>query len=115
MYEEMRREIGKLLRSLAEQRGCWIDEGHLLRDHVHILISIPPKTSVSDAIGFMKGKSAIHIGRNFAPSRRNGLGQSFWARGYFVSTVGRNLEVIRKYVRDQQEEDERLERLKVWR
>ena len=82
-------------------------------DHVHTLIAIPPKHAVSQVVGYMKGKSAIHIARVYGERRRNFVGQSFWARGYFVSTVGRDEEVIRKYIRDQEKEDERLEQLKL--
>ena len=82
-------------------------------DHVHMLIAIPPKHAVSQVVGYMKGKSAIHIARVYGERRRNFVGQSFWARGYFVSTVGRDEEVIRKYSRDQEKEDERLEQLKL--
>jgi putative transposase len=82
-------------------------------DHVHMLIAIPPKHAVSQVVGYMKGKSAIHIARVYGERRRNFVGQSFWARGYFVSTVGRDEEVIRKYIRDQEKEDERLEQLKL--
>ena len=78
-----------------------------------MLIAIPPKHAVSQVVGYMKGKSAIHIARVYGERRRNFVGQSFWARGYFVSTVGRDEEVIRKYIRDQEKEDERLEQLKL--
>jgi len=115
LYDELRVELGKVLRRLAEQKGCNILEGHLLRDHIHMLVEVPPKIAVSDAVGFMKGKSAIYISRNFvAQNRRTGLSQSFWARGFYVSTVGREEEVIRQYIRNQQEEDERVERLRRW-
>ena len=80
---------------------------------MHMLIAIPPKHAVSQVVGYMKGKSAIHIARVYGERRRNFVGQSFWARGYFVSTVGRDEEVIRKYIRDQEKEDERLEQLKL--
>ena len=80
-------------------------------DHVHMMISIPPKYAVSQVIGFIKGKSAIHIARAYMGKRRNFVGQSFWARGYFVCTVGRDEDVIRKYIRNQEKEDRRLEQL----
>ena len=99
--------------SLAQRKECEILEGHLMPDHVHMLIAIPPKHAVSQVVGYMKGKSAIHIARVYGERRRNFVGQSFWARGYFVSTVGRDEEVIRKYIRDQEKEDERLEQLKL--
>ena len=84
-------------------------------DHVHMMISIPPKYSVSQVVGYIKGKSAIHLARVYAECRRNYVGQHFWARGYFVSTVGRDEEVIREYIRNQEVEDARLEQLSLWR
>ncbi len=91
-----------------------IVEGHLMPDHVHILISIPPKYSVSQVVGFIKGKSAISIARNYAGRRKNFTGQKFWARGYYVSTVGRDEETIRKYIKDQEEEDKRIDQLDLF-
>ena len=82
-------------------------------DHVHMMISIPPKYSVAQVIGYIKGKSAIHIARVYAERRRNFVGQNFWARGYFVSTVGRDEAVIRRYIQDQEAEDRRIEQLKL--
>ena len=78
-------------------------------DHMHMLLSIPPKYSVAQVMGFMKGKSAIHIARTYAGRRRNFVGQHFWARGYWVSTVGRNEAVVRKYIQEQEKEDQRLD------
>lgn len=86
-----------------------------MSDHVHMLISIPPKYAVSQVVGFIKGKSAIHLARVYGESRRNFVGQSFWARGYFVSTVGRDEEAIRNYIRNQEDEDKRLEQMNLWR
>ena len=83
-------------------------------DHVHILISIPPKYSVSQVVGFIKGKSAISVARNYAGRRMNFTGQKFWARGYYVSTVGRDEETIRKYIKDQEEEDKRIDQLDLF-
>ena len=82
-------------------------------DHVHMMISIPPKYSVANVIGFIKGKSAIHIAREFAGRKRNFVGQHFWARGYFVTTVGRDEEVIRQYIRQQENEDRRQDQLRL--
>ena len=113
LYGELRKHVGGILRQLAEQRECTIEEGHLMPDHVHMLISIPPKYAVSQVMGYVKGKSAIHIARAFLGKRRNYVGQSFWARGYFVSTVGRDEGIIRRYIRHQEAEDERLEQLKL--
>ena len=90
-----------------------IEEGHLLPDHVHVMISIPPKFSVAQVIGYIKGKSAIHIARKFGESRRNFVGQHFWARGYFVSTVGRDERAIREYIRRQESEDRRQDQLRL--
>jgi putative transposase len=104
-----------LRRRQAEQKESRIEEGHLMPDHVHMMISIPPKYAVSQVIGFIKGKSAIHLARTYGENRRNFVGQSFWARGYFVSTVGRDEEVIRNYIRNQEEEDQRLEQMNLWR
>lgn len=84
-------------------------------DHVHMMIAIPPKYSVSNVVGYIKGKSAIHLARVYSERKRNFAGQSFWARGYFVSTVGRDEELIRKYIQEQEREDERLDQLGLWR
>ena len=111
IYGEIRRHLGEALRRLAEQRESRIEEGHLLADHVHMMISIPPKYSVSQVIGYIKGKSAIHIARTFAGRKRNFVGQHFWARGYFVSTVGRDETVIREYIRQHEKEDRRQDQL----
>jgi len=86
-----------------------------MADHVHMMISIPPKYAVSNVVGYIKGKSAIHLARVYGERKRNFTGKSFWARGYFVSTVGRDEEVIRNYIRNQEREDERLEQLGLWR
>ena len=88
LYGALRQQLGDLLRQLAMQPESRIEEGHLRRDHVHMLVSIPPKYSVSQVVGYLKGKSAIHIARTFIGKPRNFTGESFWARGYFVSTVG---------------------------
>ena len=105
----LRPELGRVIRSLAEQKESEILEGHLRSDHVHILIRIPPKLPVSSVMGFIKGKSAIFIARNFAGRRRNFVGESFWARGFYVSTVGLDEEVIRDYIKHQEKEDQRLD------
>jgi len=83
-------------------------------DHVHMLISIPPKYSVAQVVGYIKGKSAIHVARTFGERKRNFVGQHFWARGYFVSTYGRDEEAIRRYIREQEVEDKRIEQLRLW-
>ena len=85
-----------------------------MADHVHMLISIPPKYAVSQVVGYIKGKSAIHLVRAYAERKRNFVGQHFWARGYFVSTVGRDEGMIREYIRNQEQEDQRLDQLNLW-
>ena len=113
LYQGLRRELGTVFRSLAEQWECKVQEGHLMPDHVHMLLSVPPKHSVSSVMGFIKGKSAIHIARVYAGRRRNFVGQHFWARGYWVSTVGKNEAAVRQYIQDQEKEDKRLEQLEL--
>jgi putative transposase len=113
LYKELRRYLGEVFRRLAVQKESQIEEGHLMPDHVHMMISIPPKYAVSQVIGYIKGKSAIHLARVYGARKRNFVGQHFWARGYFVSTVGRDEEVIRQYIRNQEREDERLEQMKL--
>lgn len=115
LYVQLRRYLGEVFRRLAEQKESRIQEGHLMSDHVHMMISIPPKCAVSQAVGYMKGKSAIRLARVFGENRRDFVGQSFWAQGYFVSTVGRDKEVIRHHIRDQEEEGQRLEQMNLWR
>lgn len=114
LYTELRRHLGEVFRSLAEQKECRIVEGHLMPDHVHVLIAIPPKYAVAQIVGFIKGKSAIHIARTFIGRRRNYSGQHFWARGYYVSTVGRDEATIREYLRTQEAEDRRLDQMGLW-
>ena len=115
MYEELRKYLGEVFRRLAEQRESRIEEGHLMSDHVHMMIAIPPKYAVSQVIGYIKGKSAIHLARVYGEKKRNFVGQSFWARGYFVSTVGRDEATIREYIRNQEQEDKRLDQMNLWR
>ena len=113
IFGELRRHLGDVFRALAEQKESSIVEGHLMPDHVHMLISIPPKYAVAHVVGFIKGKSAIHIARTFMDRKRNFVGQHFWARGYFVSTVGRDEASIRRYIRDQEAEDKRVDQLNL--
>ena len=113
IYGQLRRELGEVLRRLAEQKECRIEEGHLQPDHVHMMISIPPKYSVAQVIGYMKGKSAIHVARTYGERKRNFVGAHFWARGYFVSTVGRDEATVREYIQTQEKEDQRQEQLKL--
>jgi len=111
LYGELRKHLGTVFRTLTEQKECRVEEGHLMPDHVHMMISIPPKYAVSQVIGYIKGKSAIHVARTFGGKKRNFVGQHFWARGYFVSTVGRDEAVIREYIRKQEAEDKRIDQL----
>jgi putative transposase len=113
IFGAVRKHLGKMLHELAQQKECKILEGHLMPDHVHMCISIPPKHSVSYIVGYIKGKSAISIARQFAGRTRNFTGENFWARGYFVSTVGLDEETVRAYIRHQESEDERYEQLKL--
>lgn len=113
LYAQLRRELGPVFRDLAEQKECKVEEGHLVPDHVHMLLSVPPKYAVSSVVGFIKGKSAIHIARVYAGRRRNFVGQHFWARGYWVSTVGKNEAAVRRYIQEQEKEDRRLEQLEL--
>ena len=115
LYGQLRKQLTGVFRELAQQRESEIEEGHLMPDHVHMMISIPPKYSVSQVVGYIKGKSAIHIARVYGERRRNFVGQHFWARGYFVSTVGRDEEVVREYIRHQEAEEHRLEQMQLWR
>ena len=115
LYGQLRQHLGEVFRALAAQKESRIEEGHLLADHVHMLIAIPPKHAVSQVVGFIKGQSAIHLARVYGERKRNFVGQHFWARGFFVSTVGRDEKVIREYIRKQEAEDTRLDQLALWR
>ena len=106
--------LGPWFRDLAVQKESQILEGHLKPDHVHMLISIPPKHSVAQVVGFLKGKSAIQIARVYLGKRKNFTGQHFWARGYFVSTVGMDEQTIREYIRAQEKEDRRLDQMNLF-
>jgi putative transposase len=112
---QLRAHLGEVFRQLALQKESRVEEGHLMPDHVHMILSIPPKYAVSQVVGFIKGKSAIHLARVYGEHKRNFVGQHFWARGYFVSTVGRDEALIRDYIRRQEQEDQRLEQLGLWR
>jgi putative transposase len=111
LYGQVRRELGSVLRELARQKESEIIEGHLMMDHVHMLVSIPPKYSVAQVMGFVKGKSAIHIARVYAGRRKSFVGQHFWARGYWVSTVGKNEAAVRRYIQEQEKKDQRIDQL----
>ena len=105
IFGDIRRHLGPIFHELARQKECLIVEGHLIRDHVHMCISIPPKHAVSSVIGFMKGKSALAIARQFSGKQRNFNGENFWARGYAVSTVGFEEDAVRRYIREQEGND----------
>jgi putative transposase len=115
LYHELRRHLIEVFRRLAQQRESRIEEGHLMSDHVHMLIAIPPKYAVSQVVGYIKGKSAIHLARTYSERKQNFTGQHFWARGYFVSTVGRDEAQIRAYIQNQEQEDRRVDQLNLWR
>jgi REP-associated tyrosine transposase len=113
IFGRIRRELGDVFHGLARQKESLIEEGHLMPDHVHLMISIPPKYAVAQVVGFIKGKSAIHIARQFSGRQRNFVGEHFWARGYFASTVGRDEQVIREYIRHQEAEDRRIDQMRL--
>ncbi len=115
LYDQLRKHLGEVFRNLARNRECEVLEGHMMPDHVHMLISIPPKYSVAQVVRYIKGKSAIHIARNFLGHRRNFTGEHFWARGYHVSTVGRDEATVREYIRTQEAEDRRLDQLNLFK
>jgi len=111
LFGQVRKELGPMFKELASRKDTKVEEGHIMLDHVHMLLSIPPKFSVSQVVGFLKGKSAIQIAQYVEGRKRNFVGQSFWARGYFVSTVGRDEVMIREYIKNQEKEDKRLDQI----
>jgi len=115
IYGNLRRYLGEIFHELARRKGVKIVEGHLMPDHIHMCISIPPKYAVSNVVGYLKGKSAIAIARKFKGRQRNFNGESFWARGYFVSTVGLDENMVREYIRNQEKEDIRQDQLSFGR
>ena len=115
LFGPVRRDLGGVFRRLAEQKECRILEGHMMPDHVHMLIAIPPKYAVSQVVGYIKGKSAIYIARTYGERQRNFTGLHFWARGYFVSTVGRDEKVIREDIQNQEKEDARTDQIGLFR
>ena len=112
LYGQIRKELQTAFHRLAHQKEGRIESGFLMPDHVHMMVSIPPKHSVAQIVGFLKGKTAIHVARRFGNVRKNFIGQHFWARGYHVSTVGYDEAVIRRYIENQEEEDNRLDQQK---
>jgi len=115
LYGQLRTHLGEVFRELARQKESMIEEGHLRPDHVHLLIAIPPKYAVAQVVGYLKGKSAIHIARTYGGKQRNFVGEHFWARGYFVSTVGQDEQKIRQYIQQQEAEDKRLDQLALFK
>ena len=113
LFGAIRTELAPVMKELARQKESEILEVALMPDHVHMLIAIPPKYAVSSVIGYIKGKSAIYIARNFRGKKRNFVGESFWARGYFVSTIGLDEGMIRNYIKNQEKEDKRIEQLSL--
>jgi putative transposase len=107
LYGKIRKFLGPVFHELASQRRSQLLEGHRMQDHVHMLIRIPPKYPVAEVMGYLKGKSAIAVARQFGARKRNFNGEQFWARGYAVSTVGFEEEQIRKYIRNQEQLDAR--------
>jgi putative transposase len=114
LFVEIRRELGPVLRQLAQHKASEILEGNLLIDHVHMLIALPPKYAVAQVIGYLKGKSAIHIARAFGGRQKSFTGEHFWAQGYYVSTVGIEEAVLRRYIQQQEDEDRRLDQLRLF-
>jgi putative transposase len=113
LFGKIKRHLGRVFHDLARRKECRIEEEHLMPDHVQMLISIPPKSSVAQIIRYMKGKSSIWIAQNVERKMRNFLGHKFWARGYFVTTVGRDKEMIRAYIRNQELADRQLEQFEL--
>ncbi|ARU58358.1 IS200/IS605 family transposase [Oleiphilus messinensis] len=113
IFGVLRKHLGEVFRDLASQKGAQVVEGHLMVDHVHMCLSIPPKYAVSHVVGYIKGRSAIVIARWFGGRERNFTGEVFWARGYFVSTIGMDEDLVRSYIRNQEAEDDRLDQMKL--
>jgi len=114
LYGQIAKYLGEIFHELAGHKESRIEEGHLCPDHVHMLIAIPPKYSVAQVVGYIKGKSAIAIARNHGGRKRNYTGESFWARGYYVSTVGRDEAAIRRYISKQEAEDNQFEQREMF-
>ena len=107
IFGKLRQEIGKMLRQLCRQKGIELLEGHALVDHVHLLLSVPPRYSIAMTVGYLKGKSAVRIHRDYGKARGTLLGRSFWSRGYCVSTVGFDEASVRRYIQEQEEREKR--------
>ena len=113
IFGSLRKQLGEVFHELAAHKESRIIEGHLMPDHVHMCLSVPPKYAVSNVVGYLKGKSAILIARRFGGRERNFTGEVFWARGYFVSTVGLDEAVVRAYIRQQEQADERYDQMRL--
>ena len=113
LYGTLRQDIGGILRELCGQHGVELVEGYAMADHMHMLLMIPPKFSVANTVGFLKGKSAIRIFRDYLQVKRNFTGRHFWARGYCVSTVGLDEQMIREYIKNQEREEKRQEQMRM--
>ncbi|WP_444924274.1 IS200/IS605 family transposase [Microbulbifer sp. DLAB2-AF] len=113
LFGTLRREIGAIFRDLCRQKGIELVEGYAMRDHIHMLLMIPPKFSVSNTVGFLKGKSVIQIFRKYKHVQRNFTGRHLWARGYCVSTVGLDEQMIREYIKNQEVEECRQEQIQL--
>jgi len=114
IYGDIRIHLRELFHSLCCHKESRILEGYLMKDHVHMLISIPPKYSIAHVVGYIKGKSALYVAQRFG-RRRKYRGYHFWARGYFVSTVGHNEEVVRRYIQNQEKQDKHLEQMNLFK
>ena len=114
LFSDLRQELGSVLRDLAKRKESEIIEGQLLPDHVHMLIAIPPKFAVAQVVGYIKGKSAIWVARAYGGRQRNFSGYHFWARGYYVSTVGRDEKSIREYIKKQESNDQRRDQMSLF-
>ena len=114
IYGKVRESLREILHALAQQRESKILEGHLCPDHVHMLIRIPPKHSVSHVVGYIKGKSAIRVARDFMGRHQSFQGYHFWARGYFVSTVGVDEQTIREYIQNQEQNDRKSDQQRLF-
>lgn len=111
IFGALRKHLGEMLHELAGHKGSKIVEGHLMPDHIHMCISIPPKYAVSNVVGYLKGKSAIQIARKYGGRQHNFTGENFWARGFYVSTVGLDEAMVRAYIRHQEAEDARYDQM----
>ncbi len=105
LFDRIRRYLGPVFHELSRQKDSKILEGHMMNDHVHMCISIPPKHSVAQVIGYIKGKSAIAVARQFGGKKKNFNGEKLWVRGYAVSTVDLELEEVKKYIKNQTDRD----------